>query len=115
MIVTLPWLVIVAGLAGAGLVAAASAQQATMEDLKQAPAARQVTSVAYCRGQYTVSLADGSARTFGERDLRFATDSSPLGPVAGRPVLVPTGRVGDRVIVVFVGPGEMTAAVRASC
>jgi len=115
MIMTSPWLVTVAGLARAALVATAAAQQPTMEDLKQTPAARQVTSVAYCRGQYTVSLADGSARTFGERDLRFATDSSPLGPVAGRAVLVPTGRVGDRAIVVFVGPGEMTAVVRASC
>jgi hypothetical protein len=30
------------------------AQQPSMEDLKQAPASRQVTSVAYCRGEYTV-------------------------------------------------------------
>jgi len=115
MIVNAPRLVIVAGLAGAAFVSAATAQQPTMEDLKQAPPARQVTSVSYCRGQYTVGLADGSSRTFGERDLRFATDSSPMGPVAGRAVLVPTGRVGDRAIVVFVGPGEMAAAVRTDC
>src|SRR5262245_18033435 len=115
MIVTPPRLVLIAGLAGAVLCSAAGAQQPAMDDLKRAPAARQVTSIAYCRGQYTVGFADGTVRTFGERDLRFATDSSPLGPVAGRAVLVPTGRVGDRAIVVLVGPGEMTAAVRASC
>jgi hypothetical protein len=34
---------------------------------------------------------------------------SPLGPAAGRPVFVPTGRVGDRGIVVFVAPVEMLA------
>lgn len=86
-----------------------------MEDLRQAPPDRQVKAVGYCGGQYTISFVDGSSRKFGERDVRFATDSSPLGPVAGRPVLVPTGRVGDRALVVFVGPGAMTAMIRASC
>jgi cytochrome c len=83
-----------------------------MEDLKQAPASRQIVPVAYCRGEYAVGLADGSVRKFGERDLRFATDSSALGPPPGRAVLVPTGRVGDRAIVVVVGPAEMAGAVR---
>lgn len=93
----------------------ALAQQPSMEDLKQAPASRQVTSVAYCRGEYTVALSDGWVRKFGERDLRFATDSSALGPPPGRAVLEPTGRVGDRALVVFVGPVEMAAAVRVGC
>jgi cytochrome c len=97
------------------LCATAAAQQATMEDLRQAPPDRQVKAVGYCRGQYTIGFVDRSSRKFGERDVRFATDSSPLGPVAGRPILVPTGRVGDRALVVFVGPGEMSAMIRASC
>jgi hypothetical protein len=28
---------------------------------------------------------------------------------------VPTGRVGDRAIVVFVGPGDLAGAVRVRC
>ena len=91
------------------------AQEASMEDLRLAPASRQVTSVVYCAGQYTIGLADGSARKFGERDLRFATDSSPVGPPPGRVVLLPTGRVGDRAIVVFVGPADLAGAVRVRC
>ena len=94
---------------------AAAAQQPAMEDLRQAPPERQVKTVGYCRGQYTVGFADGSSRKFGERDVWFATDSSPLGPVAGRPVLVATGRVGDRALVVFVGHREMTAMIRVGC
>lgn len=94
---------------------AAAAQPPVMEDLRQAPADRQVKAVGYCGGEYTIDFVDGSSRKFGERDVRFATDSSPLGPGAGRPVFVPTGRVGDRALVVFVGPGEMTAMIRASC
>jgi hypothetical protein len=97
------------------LCGAAAAQQPAMEDLRQAPADRRVKAGGYCGGQYTIGFVDGSSRKLGERDVRFATDSSPLGPVAGRPVLVPTGRVGDRALVVFAGPGEMTAMIRASC
>jgi hypothetical protein len=93
----------------------AGAQQPAMEDLRQAPPDRQVKLLGYCRGEYTVEFSDGSSRKFGERDVRFATDSSPLGPLAGRPVLVPTGRVGDRALVIFVGPAEMTTMIRASC
>jgi len=95
---------------------AASAQQPpTMADLRQAPPERQVKTVGYCGGQYTVSFADGSSRKFGERDLRFASDSTPLGPAVGRPVFVPTGRAGDRGLVVFVAPAEMTTMIRAGC
>jgi len=88
MIVKSQWLVIVAGLAGAAFCSAVAAQQPTMEDLKQAPAARQVTSVAYCRGQYTVSLADGSARTFGEL-AALTTDLPAVGEATGAAVPEP--------------------------
>jgi len=97
------------------LAGAALAQDTSREDLRQAPASRQVTSVAYCAGEYTIGLADGSTRKFGERDLRFATDSSSFGPLAGRIVLIRTGRVGDRAIVVFVGPGDLMSTVRVRC
>jgi cytochrome c len=93
----------------------AAAQQPAMDDLRQAPPDRQVKAVGYCGAQYTIGFVDGSSRKFGERDLRFATDSSPLGPGPGRPVFVPTGRVGDRGLVVFVTPAEMTAMIRAGC
>ena len=41
--------------------------------------------------------------------------SSALGPPPDRAVLVPTGRVGDRALGVFVGPVEMAAAARVGC
>jgi hypothetical protein len=43
-----------------------------------------------------------------------ALAQQPL-PPPGRAVLVPTGRVGDRALVVFVGPAEMATAVRLGC
>ena len=62
-----------------------------MEDPRQAPLDRQVTSLGYCGGQCTIDFVDGSSRKIGERDVRFATDSSPLEPGAGRP-----GMLGSR-------------------
>ncbi len=93
----------------------AAAQQPAMENLKQAPGDRQVLSVRYCRGRYVLGFADGSGRDFAERDLRFATDSSPLGPLAARPVLVPTGRVGDRALIIFAEPREIRTLIRDGC
>lgn len=106
---------LIIGLAVWLLWSAAGAQQPTMEDLRHVPRDRQVKAVGYCGGQYTIGFVNGTSRKLGERDLRFATDSSPLGPAAGRPVFVPTGRVGDRGLVVFVAPAEMTAMIRAGC
>jgi cytochrome c len=108
--VALPWLM----LAGA-LCATAVAQQPSMEDLRRAPMDRQVVSVDYCGGQYTIGFADKSSRKFGERDLPFATDSSALGPPTGRPVVVPTARVGDRALVVFAEPKELATFIHVTC
>ena len=75
--------------------------QAPAPDLKQVPASRRVVAVTYCDGEYRVTSEDGTARTFREYDLAFKVDSSAQGPAAGTAALAPSGRVGDRVFVVF--------------
>jgi hypothetical protein len=61
-------------------------------------------------------LAWGADRNLGQiRLVSTIGPTGPLGPVAGRPVLVPMGRVGDRALVIFVGPQEMTAMIHAGC
>ena len=93
----------------------ALAQTTGPEDLRALPAARQVTAVAYCAGLYRVRLADGAEREFKEYDLSFKTDTTPLGPPAGTPALVPTGGRGDRAIVVFGRLEEMRTLVTPRC
>ena len=95
--------------------APALAQSTGPEDLRALPAARQVTAVAYCAGLYRVRLADGAEREFKEYDLSFKTDTTALGPPAGKPALVPTGRLGDRAIVVFGRLEEMRTLVTPRC
>lgn len=105
-----------AALACLTVVAASARGQATgPEDLRAVPAARQVAAVAYCAGLYRVRLADGAEREFKEYDLSFKTDSTPLGPPVGKPALVPTGRLGDRAIVVFGRLEELRTMVAPRC
>jgi hypothetical protein len=80
-------------------------------DLKLAQPNRQVVSIAYWRGAYSVTTADGKSAFFLESDLRFKIDSSDLGPEKGRPVIAPAGTVGDRVWVFFSSPGEVGAFI----
>jgi len=76
---------------------------------------QRVTDVRYCRGEYDVSLADGSGRKFKEYDLAFKIDSSSNGPNPVKPALVPTGRVGDRAVVVFADIAELRGALKTHC
>ena len=96
-------------------IAPAAGQEHTPSDLKNAPPAQQVVSVRFCRGEYDVALGDGTSRRFREFDLAFKTDDTERGPQSTKPVLVPTGRVGDRAFVVFAGLAELRATVQAQC
>lgn len=84
-------------------------------DLKSAGPATRVARIAYCRDTYTVTLENGAAVQFWERNLRFKTDSSKEGPHAGKPVLVPGGMHGDRAYIVFAAPGELSGAIADTC
>ncbi len=96
-------------------IGSAGAHEGAMVDLKQVPADHQVKAVGYCKGEYRVTLHDGSSREFKEFDLRFKTDSSPNGPRTGVPALIKAGMAGDRAFVIFSEPGEMKDFVKKVC
>jgi hypothetical protein len=72
-------------------------------------------SIAYCRGVYTVTTADGRRRSFPEFKLRFKTDSSPNGPHRGKPVLIRAGMGEDRGFVIFGSLADFQRHVFAGC
>ena len=76
-------------------------------DLKLSGPTRQVRSIAYSRGAYSVTTADGKTAFFLESDLRFKIDSSELGPDDGKPVIMPAGTEGDRAWLFFSSPHEI--------
>lgn len=93
----------------------AVAHEGRITDLKQLPPEHQVEAVGYCQGKYQVRLKDGTAREFGEFDLRLKTDSGPNGPRPGSPVLIHAGMMGDRAFLVFSGPDDMKALLKQAC
>jgi cytochrome c len=106
VVLTVGFLVVIGGSASA---------QREATDLKTLPPSQQVASLRYCRGAYDVRLKDGSVRSFKEYDLGFKTDTSDKGPAITTPVLVPTGRVGDRAFVIFAGLDELKAGLKKEC
>jgi cytochrome c len=83
--------------------------------LKKLDPARHVTGVTYCHDTYRVTTADGKTRAFWERNLRFRTDSSEVGPEKGAPALMPAGMMGDRASVIFAAPEEIAKTIEARC
>ena len=81
-------------------------------DLTLSGPSRQVRSIAYSRGAYSVTTADGKSAFFLENDLRFKIDSSDLGPEEGKPVVTPAGTEGDRAWVIFSSPDEISRFVK---
>jgi cytochrome c len=84
-------------------------------DLKTLGPQRRVTSIRHCGDGYHVTTEDGRTVPFWEFNLRFKTDSSRLGPTAGKPVLIPAGMQGDRASIVFSSPAEIGRLIEERC
>jgi cytochrome c len=85
------------------------------QDLKKAGPDRQVQAVTYCRDTYRVRTLDGRETAFWEANLRFKTDSADTGPEKGKPVILPSGMMGDRASVFFAAPEEIGSFIKRQC
>lgn len=84
-------------------------------DLSTVPDGKRVTAIAHCGDAWQVTLEDGRTRTFWERNLQFKTDTGPRGPGGEQGVLLETGSVGDRALVVFGSAPALSRAIRDVC
>lgn len=87
----------------------------SLKDLKKVGPERQVRAIRLCRDSYFVTKADGKLAVFWEPNLRFETDSSSLGPVSGKPAIMPSGMMGDRATVIFAAPAEISRFIKQQC
>ncbi len=85
------------------------------QDLKKLGTDHQVRAIRYCRDTYHVTTVDGQTADFWEPNLRFKTDSGDTGPVAGKPVILPAGMMGDRASVFFAAPDEISTFIKHQC
>ena len=84
-------------------------------DLKKLAPSHKVVSIAYCPDNYRVRTADGKVHVFWERNLRFETDSSAIGPKKGAAALFGAGMQGDRAAVIFGDPAEISGFIKRRC
>lgn len=90
-------------------------EAAAFPPLKKLPPAAQVKSIRYCHDTYHVTTGDGTTLDFWEPNLRFKTDSSDRGPVAGAPAIIGAGSMGDRASIIFADPDEISTAIKRAC
>ena len=79
--------------------------QGQILNLKTLEANNRITSISHCGDTYTVTVETEEAYEFWEFNLRFKTDGSEIGPMAGHPVIIPGGMRGDRASVIRL-PGR---------
>ena len=104
---------VIVALALAG-VAPVSAQQ-PRTPLRNVVADQIVKEIAYCRGEYRITLASGDTRRVPEINVRLKTDRTSYGPTPGNPVLLPAGMRGDRVQIIFSTPEELKTFLVDRC
>jgi cytochrome c len=106
-------------LLAAGLTAAltgtAVAQPGARTPLRNVAVDQVVQRIAYCRGEYRLTLASGEERPVRELNLRFKTDASTYGPERSKPVLLPAGMRGDRLQVIFADLDDLKRFLVERC
>jgi cytochrome c len=86
-----------------------------MPDFGEAGPEQQVTAIRYCGDTFEVTTAAGETLPIWEFNLRIKTDSSDKGPPKGRPALLRTGMMGDRVFVIFADPQDISDFIEEQC
>jgi cytochrome c len=84
-------------------------------NLRQLTPDQRVTAITHCRDTYTVTTSDGQKMDYWERNLRFKTDTSEIGPIKGAPAIIGAGMAGDRASVIFSAPEEISTWIKPSC
>lgn len=82
-----------------------------LQNLKVLGPERQVVAIRYHRDLFEVQTADGRNTAIAAVNLHFKIDPSDDGPLAGRPVMLPGGMMGDRATVFFASPSEIGALI----
>ncbi len=79
------------------------------------PSSVRVTAMHHCGDSFFITTADGVETPFWEKNVRIKVDSTETGPPEGVPVLVDSGRMGDRTNVIFRSLSDLQALITEKC
>ena len=82
------------------------------QNLKEVGPERQVVAIHYHQDTYKVTTADARSADFWEANFRFKIDWGNTGPLICKPVILPTGMMGDRASEIFASPAEISALIK---
>ena len=74
-----------------------------------------VTALRHCGDSFFITTADGRETPYWEKNVRIKVDSTETGPPPGVPVLRETGRMGDRIYLLFRSLDDMKAWLTEDC
>lgn len=74
-----------------------------------------VTGLRHCGDSFFIATADGREVPYWEKNVRIKVDSTETGPPPGVPALRETGRMGDRIYVLFRSLDDLRRWLREDC
>lgn len=98
-----------------GLIEPAWLRGVAPSPIGEATPAQRVASIRHCGDSYFIRTEDGTERPHWEKNVRLKIDSTETGPPQGVPVVLGTGRMGDRIYVIFRSVDDLRALVAEGC
>lgn len=81
----------------------------------EATPATRIAEMRHCGDSFFITTADGAEEAFWEKNVRIKVDSTETGPPAGVPVLIDSGRMGDRTYVIFRSLEDLQSLIAEKC
>lgn len=98
-----------------GLISAAWVRGVAPQPVGDAPPEVRVTAMRHCGDSFFITTADGAETPYWEKNVRMKIDSTETGPPAGVPVLIESGRMGDRTYVIFRSVADLQGFIAQKC
>jgi cytochrome c len=81
----------------------------------EASPATRISEIRHCGDSFFITTADGTQEAFWEKNVRIKIDSAETGPPQGVPVLIESGRMGDRTYVIFRSLDDLRTLIAEKC
>jgi len=76
---------------------------------------KRVTEIRHCGDSYFITNGEGAQLAYWEKNVRLKIDSTETGPPPGVPVLIESGRMGDRTYVIFRSLSDLQTLLAEKC
>ena len=76
---------------------------------------KRVAEIRHCGDSFFITNGEGRELAYWEKNVRLKIDSTETGPPEGVPVLIESGRMGDRAYVIFRTLSDLQSLIAEKC